>query len=120
MRNATGLIRLPLIDARIENSRRGARTILAVVLLVVDVLARLILFPVQIATFGAAQRAVRPVFTLELADVTLLVNKPPGFGPRELPGPNALLNTITLVMLTRVHTRIARAAHGVGVRCGRG
>jgi hypothetical protein len=120
LRNATGLIRLTSIDAGVANGCWRAWTILSVMFLVVDMLARLILFPMQIATFAAGQTAVRSVFTLELTDVTLLVGKPPGFTPREFPGPHALLNTITLVMLTRVHTRIARAAHGVGVRCGRG
>ena len=52
MRNATGLIRLTLIDAGVAFWR--AWTILSVMFLVVDMLARLILFPMQIATFAGS------------------------------------------------------------------
>jgi len=54
LRDSAGLVRLPLIDARIW----CARTVLRVVLLFVDMPARLILFMVQIATLGASQGAV--------------------------------------------------------------
>ena len=68
----------------------------------------------QIATLGAGERAVRLVLALELANVALLVHELAGLTPRQLAGLHTLLDTVALIVLARIDTRIARAAR-VGI-----
>src|SRR5262249_46119418 len=108
-------IGLALVDARIARAgSRGSRTSLRIVLLLVDVAARLVLLMLQVAPLGARQFSVGLVAAFELADVALLFRHVPRLLARQLPGTHALLNAFALIMLTSIYVRIAST--GVGLR----
>jgi hypothetical protein len=112
--DATGLIRLPLIHARIARCRRRRYgTILRIVLLVVDVTAGLVLFLVQIDTLGTSQLAIGFVGTLELPNITLLASERSGLTARQLAGSDALLNPLPLILLAGIDAGIPNTSLGV-------
>src|SRR5687767_9116913 len=114
----TASIAYLLWTAMIRGLFRRLSITLAIVLLVVDVTARLVQLGVQGATLPARQMAVGEELPLELADLPLLVHEPVRLAAGDLAGPQAVGDALVLLVLALIDLAalVALAAHIVAMR----